>query len=88
MISIRPLEMRDQDDQLAVDIGNAAWVDYPETREEWQEYDHNRSQAERWSRFFAEVEGQTIGYAYYNQSIWMNHPGKFWGLIYFSRALC
>ena len=56
MISIRPLEMRDQDDQLAVDIGNAAWVDYPEALEEWQEYDDNRSQAERWSRFFAEME--------------------------------
>ena len=80
--------MRDQDDQLAVDIGNAAWVDYPETLEEWHEYDHNRSQAERWGRFFAEVEGQTVGYAYYDQSIWMNHPGKLWGLIYFSRALC
>ncbi|MCY4093386.1 MAG: GNAT family N-acetyltransferase [Caldilineaceae bacterium] len=76
MIAIRPFEMNDEDYRLAVDIGNAVWPDYPEIVEEWKESDAKRSRAEKWGRYFAELEGKTIGYAYYAQSIWVNHPGK------------
>ena len=76
MITIRPFEMRDEDYRSAVVIGNAVWPDYPETVEEWKEMDAKRSKAEQWGRYFAELDGKTIGFAYYSQSIWVNHPGK------------
>lgn len=76
MITIRPFEMTDEDYRLAVAIGNAVWTDYPETVEEWKESDAKRSKAERFGRYFAELDGKTIGLAYYSQSIWVNHPGK------------
>ena len=78
MIQIRNFEMKGEDYQHAVDIGNAVWVDYPETVGEWKEDDEKRPKAAKWGRFFAEVNGQTVGYAHYSQSIWMNHPGKLW----------
>ncbi len=76
MIKIRNFELKDEDYQHAVDIGNTVWVDYPETVGEWKEDDEKRSKAVKWGRYFAEVDGQTVGYAYYSQNIWINHPGK------------
>ena len=76
MITIRPFEMKDKDYQLAVNIGNAVWTEYPETLEEWKESDEKQSKAVKWGRYFAELDGQTVGFAYYNQSLWINHPGK------------
>lgn len=76
MITIRPFEMKEEDYRLAVAIGNAVWTDYPETVEEWKESDAKRSKAEKWGRYFADLDGKAIGFAYYTQSIWVNHPGK------------
>ena len=78
MITIRPFEMKDEDYQLAVEVNNAVWVEYPETIDEWKISDENRSRATKWGRFFAEIDGQTVGYAHYTQSLWLNHPGKLW----------
>ncbi len=76
MIAIRPFEVKEEDYRSAVAIGNAVWPDYPETVEEWKEMDAKRSKAEKWGRYFAELDGKIIGFAYYSQSIWVNHPGK------------
>lgn len=76
MIAVRPFEKNDEDYQLAVDIGNAVWADYPETVAEWKEDDEKRTAAVKWGRFFAELDGRTVGYAHYSQSLWRNHPGK------------
>ena len=76
LITIRPFEMKDEDYQHAVDIGNAVWTEYPETVAEWKESDEKRSKAVKWGRYFAAIDGQTVGYAYYSQSVWINHPGK------------
>ena len=78
LITIRNFEMKDEDYQHAVDIGNAVWVDYPETVNELREDDEKRQKAVKWGRYFAEVNGETVGYAYYSQSLWLNHPGKLW----------
>ena len=76
LIAIRPFEMKDEDYQLAVDIGNAVSTEYPETLEEWKEWDEKRSKAVKWGRYFAELDGLTVGYAFYIQNLWINHPGK------------
>lgn len=76
MITIRPFERNDEDYRQAVDIVNAVWVEYPDTVEEWKESDEKRSKLEKRGRFFAEVEGKPVGFAFYGQSIWINHPGK------------
>ena len=78
MITIRPFEQNDQDYRQAVEIWNAVWVEYPDTVEEWKESDEKHSKAVKRGRFLAEVEGQAVGYASYNQSLWINHPGKLW----------
>ena len=76
LITIRPFEMKDEDYQLAADIGNAVWTEYPETLQELKESDEKQSKAVKWGRYFAELDGQTVGFAYYSQSLWINHPGK------------
>lgn len=78
MINIRPFEKNDGDYQSAVDIVNSVWVEYPDTVDEWKESDEKRSKKVKWGRFFAEIDGQPVGLANYNQSLWMNHPGKLW----------
>ena len=76
MITIRPFEQNDEDYRQAVDIVNAVWVEYPDTVAEWKESDEKRSKAVKRGRFFAELDGQPVGYATYGQSLWINHPGK------------
>ena len=78
LITIRPFEQNDEDYRQAVEIWNAVWVEYPDTVEEWKESDERHSKAVKRGRFLAEVEGQAVGYASYNQSLWLNHPGKLW----------
>ncbi len=78
MITIRPFEKKDEDYRHAVDIVNSVWVEYPDTVEEWKESDEKRAKTLKWGRFFAEVDGRPVGFANYNQSLWLNHPGKLW----------
>ncbi len=78
MITIRAFQPTDEDYKRAVDIFNAVWVGQEETVEEWKEGDEQRSQTLKWGRFFAEVDGQAVGYAGYEQHRPMNHPGKLW----------
>ena len=63
MITIRPFEMKDEDYQLAAEIGNAVWTEYPETLQELKESDEKQSMAVKWGRYFAELDGQTVGFA-------------------------
>ena len=76
MITIRPFEQNDEDYRQAVDITNSVWPDYPDTVEEWKEGDEKRSKLLKVGRFFAELDGQKVGFANYGQSLWVNHPGK------------
>lgn len=78
MIVIRPFLKTDEDYRAAADIANAVWVDNPETVAEWKEHDEKRSKVEKWGRYLAELDGRAVGYAHFNQSLWMNHPGKLW----------
>ena len=78
MITIRPFEQKDEDYRRACDIVNAVWVEYPDTVDEWKENDEKRSKLVKSGRFFAEVDGQPVGFANYSQSLWINHPGKLW----------
>ncbi len=76
MITIRPFEQNDEDYRQAVDITNSVWPEYPDTVEEWKEGDEKRSKLLKVGRFFAELDGQKVGFANYGQSLWVNHPGK------------
>ncbi len=76
MITIRPFERTDEDYTRAVEIFNAVWVGQEETVKEWKEGDEKRAKTVKWGRFFAEVDGQAVGYASYEQQRRMNHPGK------------
>ena len=78
MITIRPFDRTDEDYTRAVEIFNAVWVEQQETADEWREGDGKRAKALKWGRFFAEVDGQAVGYASYEQHRRMNHPGKLW----------
>ena len=78
MITILPFERTDEDYTRAVEIFNAVWVEQRETVDEWREGDGKRAKALKWARFLAEVEGQAVGYASYEQHRRMNHPGKLW----------
>jgi len=78
MITIRPFNRTNEDYKLAVGIFNAVWAGQEETTEAWKEGDEKRSEAVKWGRFFAEVDGQAVGYASYEQKLRMNHPGKLW----------
>ncbi len=76
MITIRPFERTNEDYKLAVGIFNAVWGGQEETVKAWKEGDEKRSKDVKWGRFFAEVDGQAVGYASYEQHRRMNHPGK------------
>ena len=78
MFTIRPFQRTDEDYRRAVDIVNAVWVGQQESVDEWKEGDEKRAKTLKWGRFFAEVEGQPVGYASYEQKLRMNHPGKLW----------
>lgn len=76
MITIRPFNNTDSDYHQAVEIFNTVWPEYPDTVEEWKESDHKRSELLKIGRYFAEIDGQPVGFANYGQSLWINHPGK------------
>ncbi len=76
MITIRPFEQNDEDYRQGVYITNSVWPEYPDTVEEWKEGDEKRSKLLKVGRFFAELDGQKVGFANYGQSLWVNHPGK------------
>lgn len=76
MITIRPFQPTDADYRQAVDIFNAVWVGQEETAQEWKEGDEKRPKTLKWGRFFADLDGQSAGYASYEQQLRLNHPGK------------
>ena len=78
MLTIRSFQLTDEDYRRAVDIFNAVWVEHQETVDEWRERDAKRAKKLKCGRFFAEVDGQAVGYASYEQHRRMNHPGKLW----------
>ena len=78
MITIRSFQPTDEDYRWAVEIFNAVWVEQQETVDEWREGDEKRAKRLKWGRFFAEFDGQPVGYASCEQHLRMNHPGKLW----------
>lgn len=78
MISIRQFDHTPADYSRAVSLRNQVWADYPDTVVEWQENDSNRPAYIRWARFLAEIQGDPVGLASFNQYTGMYHPQKFW----------
>ncbi|MDE0077282.1 MAG: hypothetical protein OXO50_07175 [Caldilineaceae bacterium] len=81
MITIRPSTRTNDDYRLPVGIFNAVRVGQEEIVAGWQEGDEKRAKKLKWGRFFAEVDGQPVGYAGYEQHRRMNHPGKLWANV-------
>jgi GNAT superfamily N-acetyltransferase len=74
-IEIRPF--RTDDYPAIVEVGNAAYPDYPGTVEEMRYYDEHREPTHKFARFVAERAGRIVGAASYMHTPWMFHPRKF-----------
>lgn len=74
---IRDFSGSEADYAAAVAVCNAVFPEYPESVEDWKEDDAKYPEHLRRRRWLAEIEGQTVGYARYDQSEWMYHPRLF-----------
>ena len=61
-----------------VRITNTVYPDHVETLEDWEYYDCHREPRMAWRRWVAVADGETVGWAQYEQHPWMFHPRKFY----------
>ncbi len=76
-LSIRDFTGSDADYATAVAVTNAVYPEYPDSVADWQEDDAKQPAHLKRRRWLAELEGQAVGYASYNQWEWMYHPQLF-----------
>lgn len=76
-LSIRDFTGSDADYAAAVAVSNAVYPEYPDSVASWQEDDAKQPAHLKRRRWLAELHGQAVGYASYNQWEWMYHPQLF-----------
>jgi len=76
-LTIRDFSGSEADYGAAAAVCNAVFPEYPESVEEWKDEDEKRPAHLKRRRWLAEIEGQTVGYACYDQSEWIYHPRLF-----------
>lgn len=76
-LSIRASDTTTNDSAALCAIENAVWPEHPGTVEEWADWDTRRDPKCKWARWIANVDGEDVGIATYNQASGMYHPHKF-----------
>lgn len=68
---------RDDDYAAFVDINNAMFPDFAQTKEQTRFDDEKRPEKCRHARWMAERDGRIVGFGQYDQYPWVYHPRKF-----------
>ncbi len=74
---IRDFSGSEADYAAAAGVCNAAFPEYPESVEDWKDEDARHPAHLKRRRWLAEIQGETVGFASYDQSEWMYNPGLF-----------